>query len=452
MFVNDVNNQDSEFLKERIKQRPLNRRKLIRRMLLTILMAVIFGTVASVTIILLEPIISERLYPEEEQPELIIFPEDFIEEEILPEDMIADEREMQEIQQALEAENNPQDVPIIDDDHIRQIASDLIENQKAGIDELISINNALLEISNEVRKSLVTVTGLTAEINLFNNPFENRVKTTGAIFFDEGRELLILANIVPILNSDTIILSFTDGKQYPAEIKRYDRETGLAILSVLKSVMDRTTLDTVKPIETGNSSAMSIIGTPVIAVGRIVGNADSTCYGYITSITDHPPVVDAKYRILFTDIYGSTNAAGIIVNLQGQVIGIVDTSNNTSDARNIVSAIGITELRRLIATMSNDRDKPYIGIYGVDVTSEAHEIQGVPRGAFIGEVSIDSPAMHAGLQSGDIITKMGGIDVLSFLSYVNILFDYRPEQVVTMTVMRQGPDGYRELEIEVVVG
>ena len=64
-------NQDhSDFMKETIKQRPLNRRKLVRRTLLTAAMAVIFGMVACFTFLLLEPVISNKLYPEEE-PEII---------------------------------------------------------------------------------------------------------------------------------------------------------------------------------------------------------------------------------------------------------------------------------------------------------------------------------------------------------------------------------------------
>ena len=69
------NQNNTDFMKETIKQRPLNKRKLVRRTLITAAMAVIFGMVACFTFLLLEPVISNRLYPEEE-PEAIVFEEE----------------------------------------------------------------------------------------------------------------------------------------------------------------------------------------------------------------------------------------------------------------------------------------------------------------------------------------------------------------------------------------
>ncbi|MDE5747520.1 MAG: hypothetical protein K2I21_08075, partial [Acetatifactor sp.] len=73
------------FMIEKIKQRPINRKKLIRRTVITASMAVIFGLIACFTFLVLEPVISNWLYPEEE-PEAIIFPEE--PEEMLPEEML----------------------------------------------------------------------------------------------------------------------------------------------------------------------------------------------------------------------------------------------------------------------------------------------------------------------------------------------------------------------------
>ncbi len=75
----------TDFMIEKIKARPVNKKKLLRRMLLTAAMAVIFGLVACLTFLLLEPVLSNWLYPEEE-PQAVIFPED--QEEMLPEDML----------------------------------------------------------------------------------------------------------------------------------------------------------------------------------------------------------------------------------------------------------------------------------------------------------------------------------------------------------------------------
>ncbi|MCL2718332.1 MAG: S1C family serine protease [Lachnospiraceae bacterium] len=449
------NNPDPEFLKEKLKQRPLNRRKLLRRVLLTVLMAIIFGTVATVTIILMEPVISEYLYPaDEDEPELIVFPADIIEEEILPEDMIADEREMQELQLALEAEDNPP--PDIDEDDledfIRWIASDVMNKKVFGIAEYISINRSLMEISKEAQKSLVVVTGVTEDENWIRNVFENKIQTTGVIVWSSETDFLILANITSIINADSIMLTFVNGNQYPAEIRQYDRTTGFAILSVSHTELSAGTVSAIQAIEIGNSASLSIKGLPVIAVGRIINNADSTCYGFITSAGTNIRKVDATYKLLTTDIYSSTNASGILINLQGKLLGIIDNSYNTSDVRNILSAIGITELRNLIEVMMSNEKKPYLGIMGIDVAAEAHEFEGVPRGVWVTEVLVDSPAWHARLQMGDIIVRIEDAEITTFIGFVNTLFDYRPGQTINMTIKRQGAENYNEMKIAITAG
>ncbi|MDR2546810.1 MAG: S1C family serine protease [Lachnospiraceae bacterium] len=442
-------NQDSEFLKEKLKQRPLNRKKLLRRMLITILMAVLFGAVASATFLLLEPYISEYLYTEEESPpELIVFPEDVYEDEILPIDMIADEKEMQELQHSQEVNDEPGIT--IDDDHIRAIAAEMLGINTVGVDDYLVINAEMLMVAREARRSLVTVTGLISDINWINLAFETRGQTTGVIVGETRQEILILANISTIRNADSLVLTFMNNKQYTAEIKRFDRETGLGILSLRRAELDEDTEQMLQVIELGNSSSLLVTGIPVIAVGRVVGNSDSISYGHITSSGTPLYMVDAAYKLLTTNIYGNTNASGIVINMRGQLLGVIDNSNNTIEARNIVSAIGISELKKLIENMCNDIGKPFLGIVGTDVTSEANEILGVPYGAYITEVRVDTPAMESGLRSGDVIVRIGEVNINSFAAFHSALFEYLPEDTVTLMVMRQGVDGFREFVAEVV--
>ena len=66
----ELPNQDIEFIKEKVKERPLNRKKLVKRTLLTASMAVIFGLIACLTFLVLEPVFSNLLYPEEE-PQMV---------------------------------------------------------------------------------------------------------------------------------------------------------------------------------------------------------------------------------------------------------------------------------------------------------------------------------------------------------------------------------------------
>ena len=78
-------NVQSDFMIEKIKERPINKGKLVRRMLLTAAMAVIFGLVACFTFLALEPVLNKWMNPEEELPK-VYFPEET--EEMSPEEML----------------------------------------------------------------------------------------------------------------------------------------------------------------------------------------------------------------------------------------------------------------------------------------------------------------------------------------------------------------------------
>lgn len=434
--MEERHNQETDFMKETIKQRPLNRRRLIRRTLITAAMAVIFGMVACLTFLLLEPIISNRLYPEEE-PSTVVFVEETEENEILPEDMIADDSQMNP---------EPTNPPVLEDEQIAQVLSEM----KLGVEDYSSLYSGLSSVAREANKSLVTVVGVTSDVDWFNNPYENEGMIAGVIVADNGKELLVLTNVRTILDADSLKITFADNTEYEASLKKTDNNTELAVLSVLKADMEKSTLDAVAPIELGTSAGSNLAGTPVIALGQPVG-LNSVCYGFVTSSGNIINLPDSRYKRMTTDIYGSTGATGILINLKGQLIGIIDTYHNNNDTENLIGALGITELKKVIERLSNDKDIPYMGVHGADVTVEAHEELEVPFGAYIMEIDMDSPAMAAGIQSGDVIVTVGEDKISTYQELVNYIIASEPEQTISVGLLRQGPEGYTEIELEVVL-
>ena len=127
-------------------------------------------------------------------------------------------------------------------------------------------------------------------------------------------------------------------------------------------------------------------------------------------------------------------------------------SHNSSDMKNMISAIGVSDLREVMQSLSNDRDIAYFGVYGADVTEDANRELGVPFGAYITEIDMDSPAMDAGIQSGDVIVELNRTEIETYQDLVKALLLEEPEKTVSISLMRQGPDGYIEMEAEAVLG
>lgn len=427
----------SDFMKETIKQRPLNRKKLVRRTIITASMAVIFGLVACLTFLLLEPVISNQLYPKEE-PEPIVFVEEE-ENEILPEDMLVDESQMQ---------TEPTPVPALKDTQIEQVLSKM----ELGVEDYLSLSGAVTEVARSAQNSVVKVIGITSDRDWFDNEYENEDVISGVVIADNGKELLMLAGMNGISDPESLEIVFQNGDTCTASVKEEDHHTGLAVLSVLKTQIQEETLDLALPISLGTSSNVNLPGNPVIAIGSPMGVENSVSIGTVTSSSTLINLPDSAYKLIGTDIYGSSSASGILVNLRGQLIGIIDMSYNSSDMKNLISGIGISELKRLIEELSNDRGIAYLGVYGTDVTKEANEEMQVPFGAYIKETNMDSPAMNAGIQSGDVVIQVGETPITTYQELISGLLKHEPEEEIEMTVMRQGPDGYTPMQLTVKLG
>lgn len=429
---------NTAFISEKIKQRPINRKKLLRRTIITISLAVIFGIVACFTFLLLQPVFSDTLYPEKE-PEVISFPEETASDELTPEEMFADDNEIA-ASEAMNLEATQKD----------QIDAALASYAFSSSD-YSKIMSSLKAVASEAGRSMVKITAVSSDTNWFSSSYESSGTTSGLIVADSGNYLYILSFYEGLKDAESIEVSFCDNSKAQAQVKLVDSITGLCILNVRKSVLSADTRNRVTVASLGSSNSNSITGLPVIAIGSPIGVHGSISYGIVTSEKSTIDLPDTSYKLLTTDIYGNSSGSGVLINLNGQVVGIIDMSKQTGELSNIICAIGVTELKALIEDLSNNRNRAYLGVHGATVPQEIQTSQNVPAGAYISMTEIGSPAMKAGIQSGDIVTAIGDTDITSYEQLINKLAGLRPDDVISITVMRQAPIDYIDMELEVTL-
>lgn len=442
----------NDFMIEKIKQRPINRKKLIRRTILTASMAVIFGLIACFTFLILEPVINNWLYPEEE-PQVIVFPED--QREMSPEEMLAENLPTESPAPADEPETEG---ITLEQEQIEDILSRLTLDKDSYMELYDGLYHFIYdteEITGQpsISQYIVTIRGITSNLDWFNNVQESDSQASGVIIADNGRAYLILVDYTPLKNADSLVLELNDGYyQIEATLKGLDPSTNLAVVAVERASLPAEWQETgglaVAPM--GSSNSRTLAGTPVIAMGSPMGTSDSIGYGMITA-ANTLYTVDRNYKLLLTDIVGSKKANGALFNLKGELIGIIAGSRTNSDMGNVINAYGISELKKVVEKMSNEDKLPYMGISGGDVPLSANLDFGVPRGAYIKEIDMDSPAMLAGVQRGDIITAVNDNVVTSFSDYSALLMQIEPGQMVNLTVMRQSQEEYKEMNFAIEI-
>lgn len=430
-------NKQSDFMMEKIKERPVNKKKLLRRTVTTAAMAVIFGLIACLTFLILEPVFSNWLYPEEE-PQAVVFPEEI--DELAPEDMLVED-ETPSIQEAVES-------VMLEDEQIQKI----LDNVSLDKGNYLQLYDAMSSYVEELNASMVTVTGVSSNVDWLNDTYEQEGQTYGVLVANNGKEYLILTSRATVRQKENITVTFCSGESAEAEVKQTDSQTSLAVVAVPISSLTKETRDAVKVATLGSSNLKNPVGIPVVALGSPLGSVGSAGYGMIVSAAAPLSKVDANYKLFVTDIAGTSDGLGVLFNMQSQIVGIITPDRARAELKNNVTAVGISELRKLIENMSNGKTAAYMGISGTDVTADANREYGVPFGAYVREIEMDSPAMLAGIQRGDVIVEIAGNSIENFNNYAAALLRLDAGQTVTVIVQRSVQNSYREMEIELTLG
>lgn len=425
--------EKSEVIKQKIKAKPLNKKKLVRRTVLTAAMALLFGLIACVTFLVLEPVFSNLLYPKKEQTEEIIrLP--VADDEKDTDDFLMDE-----------------DIPDAAWDGLSGVTQEELQAIINGIQfttkDYRILYNKLYGIVRTFRQCMVHITGVAYDEDWLWDTYESEGHTYGVILKDTGKSFLVLTDYSNLVESDALEVMFYDGTKAEAVLNKYDANTGYAILEIPFTSVNAVSLSTIGVATIDSLSSSNTVGNLVLAVGSPVGYSDSIAYGMITSLNNPIMLPDINYSFNSTDIYSGKNANGFVINLNGQLVGIIDNKFNAEGMEHLLSFINIGVIKSTVENMMNYMDAPYVGIYGMDVTQKAIQEYGVPVGAYVKEIDIDSPAMNSGIQSGDIIVRINQLTVSSYTDYSNILKMYGANKPIELTIKRLNQGTYQSIKI-----
>lgn len=426
--MSEEDKKDFSFIREKIKERPINKRRLFKHGISTVFFAILFGLVACFVFTYMRPTMEAWLHPK--SGSTITIPEDRMEEETE-----TTEEKNTESQEVTEPE----------------VPTEKIIKQEMELFDYQVLQNKVYDVGRGANRFIVTVTAVKSDTDWYNNPYESKGQSSGIIIGDNSQELFILTEKRVISEAQEISVTFINDVTVTASLKRYDGNTGLAVLAVNMTQISEPTKEAISYAILGNGLSVSQ-GNLVIAVGSPLGNNYSIATGNITSVGNTITTIDTIYSVFTTDIVGSSSSSGAILNLEGEIIGLVMQEYGSQGDENTLTAISISELKKLIEMLSNGRDIPYFGLKVCTVTDTIAEDYEIPQGVFIKEVMLDSPALEAGLQSGDVIVEIGGDAVLSIEAYEAKIYSLHPGDVIPVVVKRQNVNEYVTISCQVTAG
>lgn len=425
-----------DFMHEEIKKRPMNRRKFLRVARDTMAVAVLFGVVSCVVFSILLPIVNNVLNFGSETTETVTLPEEKPSEELTPEDMVENERKKEATEQR---------------EQISRELDALLDEKIIGIEQYKRISASLQDLAQEKSGMIVAVSKITADTDWLNDAYENRDTAAGLVTKKTDSNIYILVQSRRIEDAHRIIVTFHDGTEAEAEIAGSDSITGLSVLSVPSASVPVGIRTTINEAVFGSSGKNIITGAPVIAIGSPTGTLGSVIFGNITGADDNLELPDNDLCRLSTDMYGSNDATGFLINMDGAVVGMIDMQYRDNNIPNMLCAVGISELRPIIRRMESGTTKAFLGIRGIDVTKEISEANNIPVGVWVTRVEDDSPAMAAGIQKGDVITGFGNDDILHMAGLIVKLEMTEPGQNVTLRIKRRNGANFEEVKVNVTM-
>jgi len=245
----------------------------------------------------------------------------------------------------------------------------------------------------------------------------------------------IVTNNHVIDKAMSIRVTLDDGTEVPAKLIGADPKSDLAVIKI----------ETKKPLATvtwGDSDKLNA-GDQILAIGNPFGIGTTVTAG----------IVSARGRDLHSGPYDDFiqidapinhgNSGGPLVDLEGKVVGIntaIYSPNGGSVG--VGFAIPSDQAQKVVAKLMKDGsiEHGFIGVQIQPVTSDVANAIGLekPEGALVANVSGGTPASKAGIETGDVITALGGQDVKSPRDLSRMVADLTPGAKQGLTVWRQG--------------
>jgi S1-C subfamily serine protease len=204
-------------------------------------------------------------------------------------------------------------------------------------------------------------------------------------------------------------VTFDDGSTVDGTVLGTDSTDDLAVVKVDRTGLHALTL--------GDSDHLAV-GVPVVAIGNALAlPGGPTATSGIVSALDRSIATDNGEHLdnlIQTDAaINPGNSGGPLLTLDGAVVGV--NSAGATDAQNIGFSIGMSGARPILEQLEAGRHikRPFIGVQTRLVDAQLAQMLGleVDHGVLIADVTTGSPAEHAGLRRGDVITSAGGVEI-----------------------------------------
>lgn len=293
------------------------------------------------------------------------------------------------------------------------------------------------EVYASTVNSVVSInTTATAGTNIFGQTVETASAGSGFIISSDG---YIVTNYHVVKGATSVKVTLYSGDTYDATVIGGDSDYDVAVIKINAGGLPAVTL--------GNSADVNV-GDTVLAIGNPLGELTFSMSQGIVSCCDRAINVDGTpFNMIQVDAsINPGNSGGPLVNLYGEVVGIVSakySSYSNTTVEGLGFAIPISDVRAIITDIIENGQvtgKAYLAIKAGTMTEQMaaqYDID-ITEGVFVYSTESGGAGEKAGLQLGDVITKLNDTAITSMTDLTMAKKSYKAGDTVTLTVYRSG--------------
>ena len=265
---------------------------------------------------------------------------------------------------------------------------------------------------------------------------KNRAGLGSGVIIDSKKGYIITNNHV-IAKAKDIKVKLQDGREFKASLVGTDPASDIAIIKI--------TPDILQSLKFANSEK-SRVGDFVVAIGNPFGIGQTVTSGIISALGRSGLGIEAYENFIQTDAsINPGNSGGALVNLKGEIVGIntaIIGSRGSSGSVGIGLAIPINMALDITDQLIKygKVKRGYLGVAAQDLTKDLSKAFGIntEKGAIVTQVQKNSPADKAGIQIGDVITKLNNKKIENAASMRNKIGLLKINTNILMEVNRKG--------------
>jgi putative serine protease PepD len=252
------------------------------------------------------------------------------------------------------------------------------------------------------------------------------------VVYDSKGDILTDEHVVA--GATNVQVTFQDGLKVPAKVLGTDPSTDVGVIKVNVPTSE------LHPLAFANSSAAQV-GDPVVAIGSPFSLPETTTAGIISQV-GRSITAPNNYTIpnaIQTDAaINPGNSGGPLLDANGDVLGLndqIETNNSTVSGQGSSSGVGFASPSNTVARIAN----AVIAGHPVQHAYVGVELQGNSAGgAEVTIVQPGSPALSAGIQTGDLVTAINGKAITTTDQFIATVDTFSPGDTITLTVKHNG--------------